>query len=476
MSNGARITQELDDMSVGRFVNWKAEELPPPSLRSPIEFKGSGTDHALRVGSALAKSVGQQRRRAVLCDLLDLARWRKHSHHVTHEHHLTDMWVSSIEFSVSRRAGPAQPRPPRLEITTNTAAPSVATPRAGMKSRVAWIDLSAGPFRWGETYGGRGVRSETSLPRVPTLHRQDKMASHNSKGLTVGRAEVRLMERLLKRKLKRLRAVFGHLGCSRSKARSSASVATIGSRSRTYPSAMSCRALEAQVWMLRTFATASPKLNRYDVEIQSRQQMLGPGSEVHELDQGELRVGYVQLLLGATLICAGRFRLLKQYFEENSSFSSTPEGIISTIGFVAHNQEHIVAATECTFLSRIAGIVGSFASHVMSPASAVSVPDLSKMTHRMMLATRGISRIELSETRNSGKLSVTSWEQSLRSLLWSHTFMPPSALEFHVVRTHNQYDPFDVQMDGRYAVAMIIDFICKYNITYHPLNYILCQV
>ena len=37
------------------------------------------------------------------------------------------------------------------------------------KKRFGWIDLSAGPFAWGPTVGGSGVRSEETFPRVPEL-------------------------------------------------------------------------------------------------------------------------------------------------------------------------------------------------------------------------------------------------------------------------------------------------------------------
>ena len=38
----------------------------------------------------------------------------------------------------------------------------------GQKWRLAWIDLSAGPFWWGQTVGGEGLRTEVSVPEVPS--------------------------------------------------------------------------------------------------------------------------------------------------------------------------------------------------------------------------------------------------------------------------------------------------------------------
>jgi hypothetical protein len=41
---------------------------------------------------------------------------------------------------------------------------------AGVSSkRFGWIDLSAGPFAWGPTVGGKGVRTKDTFPRVPHL-------------------------------------------------------------------------------------------------------------------------------------------------------------------------------------------------------------------------------------------------------------------------------------------------------------------
>jgi len=37
-------------------------------------------------------------------------------------------------------------------------------------ARYAWLDLSAGPFRWGPVVAGQGVRSYSTLPRVPTFY------------------------------------------------------------------------------------------------------------------------------------------------------------------------------------------------------------------------------------------------------------------------------------------------------------------
>lgn len=36
--------------------------------------------------------------------------------------------------------------------------------------RYGWIDLSAGPFKWGPVIAGQGVRSLSTLPRVPPYY------------------------------------------------------------------------------------------------------------------------------------------------------------------------------------------------------------------------------------------------------------------------------------------------------------------
>ncbi len=39
------------------------------------------------------------------------------------------------------------------------------------RERLAFVDVSAGPFRWGPVIGGEGVRTEASLPRVEMMQR-----------------------------------------------------------------------------------------------------------------------------------------------------------------------------------------------------------------------------------------------------------------------------------------------------------------
>ena len=41
--------------------------------------------------------------------------------------------------------------------------------------RFSFIDLTAGPFQWGPMIGGEGVRTHTTLPRVPS--RQARVVS-----------------------------------------------------------------------------------------------------------------------------------------------------------------------------------------------------------------------------------------------------------------------------------------------------------
>jgi hypothetical protein len=48
------------------------------------------------------------------------------------------------------------------------------------RSRYAWLDLSAGPFKWGPVVAGQGVRSHSTLPRVPSHYALHPEADPNA--------------------------------------------------------------------------------------------------------------------------------------------------------------------------------------------------------------------------------------------------------------------------------------------------------
>ena len=151
-----RAASELADMSSGRAVSWRSSEYRAAAARSPHLFLPASQVAFEAAGS------GEQRRQCLLRDLLDYARAEVlipaaeaggGAGLPTLEACATDLWIASRRATGSR------------ETASSSRRAEAKGEEARREARLAWMDLSAGPFSWGPSVG-RGVRAADSLPRV----------------------------------------------------------------------------------------------------------------------------------------------------------------------------------------------------------------------------------------------------------------------------------------------------------------------
>ena len=156
-----RAASELADMSSGRAVSWRSTEYRAAAARSPHLFLPASQVAFEAAGS------GERRRQCLLRDLLDYARAEVlipaaeaggGAGLPTLEACATDLWIASRRATGSRETASSSRREAKGREAKGR--------EARREARLAWMDLSAGPFSWGPSVGGRGVRAADSLPRV----------------------------------------------------------------------------------------------------------------------------------------------------------------------------------------------------------------------------------------------------------------------------------------------------------------------
>ena len=182
------------------------------------------------------------------------------------------------------------------------------------------------------------------------------------------------------------------------------------------------------MWLLNTFAAATPKLIRYYDEIKLRQRALSVGSNFHRLDIDALQRDFVDLLQQAEKKNVGYS--MDQFLDDRST---SVEHVLS------QNLPRAISNEEGLFLSNFGNMLASFTSSIIFPISVtglgagksgISKPpfQISTMAGPYRYFTMGSNApLEVAETKASAK---NNW------------------IDIFIVRFHDTYDTLDIDDGG----------------------------
>lgn len=442
--------QEFNDLCTGQVMRWKSFAFLK-DIKSP---------KVLMAGTALASSVGQQQCIAVLKRFFNLVRKQNHNGETISSPTLTNGWSCSTDYVrlfrkyhtklsstrersyhqhrdwVSSQANDArqlQQSPTKNYITTRA--------HASIVSRIAMIDFSAGPFSCSAKSGVHSVKKEKSLYSRLTkadheisLQTPPKMVSHK-KGYSSYTKEMCFVAPTARR-LGKLRTIFDQLKCEDTRIgeifdsmkRITISSTQLSTSSSHFRHRISCKRVASHMWLLNTFAAATPKLIRYYDEIKLRQRALSVGSNFHRLDIDALQRDFVDLLQQAEKKNVGYS--MDQFLDDRST---SVEHVLS------QNLPRAISNEEGLFLSNFGNMLASFTSSIIFPISVtglgagksgISKPSfqISTMAGPYRYFTMGSNApLEVAETKASAK---NNW------------------IDIFIVRFHDTYDTLDIDNGG----------------------------
>jgi hypothetical protein len=386
---------------------------------------------------------------------------------------------------------------------------AASTVSAHVASRLAWVDLSAGPFDSGPFIGGRGVHAARSFPQTPSSAERKASSDSGGDGGDSGssgslpirsqgssgggeggiRKEALWILAEISRKLLRLRTMSEHLAC-----RCNGSGDTAGGSASDCGSDPVCVVLQAHIKVLHTLTAAEPKLARYESGIAVRQRELGAGNELYRLNLDDFHGGFLYLLGRAFSATSSSS---SSSFSSSSSSSSSSSALtfvssasvqqqqvnvgdssghgegaglttMAMFGVDARTWSSIsrrgslkLSGAEESYLSQLTTVLRSLISHAFSPPCGGSMPVLVPTTNWTTSVAPSAPRwLHSLHLRWESAFSNSDFQEQ-QDCLWpqlpssplpfsslARSFVNAHSVDIYVMRTHNRYDPLDITTGG----------------------------
>ena len=484
--------RELADMTSGQAIRWRSASFqanPPSSLPHTQASKDAAAaavrareSHdtnlkgamkaAKKAATARSKAEGARRRQLVLRDLLEAARLEARAGGAGSNEGgkglgwlppaascSTDLWVSAPGHAQASdypgRAALVAPAnvwgQAAVEAQAAAASADAQALHGGWRhgaARMAWVDLSAGPFKWGPTVGGKAVRTLESLPEVPKEYKSDRvlhagLSSPESKGEAASgampslEAESVALEAWAGQRLGRLSALAAQLKCDATKepgkrpassdsSNSGGGNSGGGDRDSSGASNDMCSTVSEEIVLLSAFAGAASKLRRYHEDLTTEDKS---GSTLET--SAKLQRAHVEMLRTVKALIAplDSVTMGKEAGSGAASVAESLEGSDS------------VGGPEAQLLDALGSTIESIAHTLLAP------PFSHPWLDTPMEPRKSAAVVDQMGAPKKPSLAAAAPTTSVQAALRT-SFAEVVVVDLFVVRDHDHFDPLDVASGG----------------------------